>query len=89
MGFVVGVLLVMLLVGTIGALVFRQSWRRERIERLRDRARLRVIEGQMTMLRTALRINAAEQAARRRMHTVYDNNVFANSTAHEEPEAWR
>ena len=69
--------------------MFRQSWRRERIERLRDRARIRVIEGQMTMLRAALRLNAAEQAARRRMHALHERDVFANSTIHEEPDEWR
>lgn len=87
MGFLVGARL--LVAGGASALIFRQSWHKERIERLRDQARLKVIEGQMTMLRTALRVSAAEQAARRRMRTVYDNNVFANSTAHEEPEEWR
>jgi hypothetical protein len=65
MGFLVIGLVV---VGTVGAIAFRQSWHKERVERLRDRARLKVIEGQMTMLRTALRISAAEQATRRRMH---------------------
>jgi hypothetical protein len=79
----------LMVVGTVGTLVFRKSWHRERIERLRDRARLKVIEGQMTMLRTALRIGAAEHLARRRMHETSGNDVFTNSTAHEEPEAWR
>jgi hypothetical protein len=82
-------ILALVVVGTVGALVFRQSWHKERIERLRDQARLKVIEGQMTMLRTALRINVAEQAARRRMHQLHERDMFANSTAHEEPEAWR
>jgi hypothetical protein len=86
MGFLITALVV---VGTAGALVFRQSWRKEHIERLRDRARLKIIEGQMTMLRAALRISAAEQAARRRMHEVHDQDVFGNSTVHEEPESWR
>jgi hypothetical protein len=86
MGFLIIGLVV---VGMIGAAMFRQSWHKERIERLRDRARLKVIEGQMTMLRTALRIGAAEHLARRRMHEVHDNSVFAHSTTHEEPEEWR
>jgi hypothetical protein len=84
MGFLIIGLVV---VGAVGTLRFRRSWRRERVERLRDQARLKVIEGQMTMLRTALRISAAEHTTRRRMHQVHD--VFANSTAHEEPEEWR
>lgn len=85
MDFLVTVLLVAVVAS---GLIFRRSWRHERIERLRDRARLRVIEGQMTMLRTALRINAAEQVARRRMHEL-DQDVFSNSTVHEEPGSWR
>jgi hypothetical protein len=86
MGFLVGVLVA---AGVVGALVFRQSWQPERSERLRDRARLKVIEGQMTMLRAALRIGAAEHRARRRLHEVYGSDVFAHSTTHEEPEEWR
>jgi hypothetical protein len=85
MGFLV---VALLLIGIGGGLVFRQSWRRERIERLRDRARLRVIEGQMTMLRAALRLNAAEQAARRRMHALHHSDVFANLTDHENYRPW-
>jgi hypothetical protein len=86
MGFLVIGLMV---VGTVGALGFRRSWQREHIQRLRDQARLKAIESQMAGLRAALRISAAEQATRRRMHTAYNSNVFANSTAHEEPETWR
>jgi hypothetical protein len=86
MGFLI---LGLVVVGIAGAVVLRRSWHKEHIERLRDQARLKVIEGQMTMLRTALRINAAERATRRRMHAAYDSGVFANSTAHEEPEEWR
>jgi hypothetical protein len=86
MGFLV---IALVLAGMLGGLAFRRSWRRERVERLRDRARLKVIEGQMAMLRTALRIGAAEHLSRRRMHEAYGTDVFANPTAQEEPEDWR
>jgi hypothetical protein len=83
-------LIIILLVGaTVGGLMVRRSWRRQRLEQLRDQARLKVIETQMAGLRAALRINAAEHATRRRMHTMYDRDVFSNPTLHEEPEAWR
>jgi len=86
MSFLIMVLLVAIVAG---GLVFRRSWHKEQSERLRDQARIRVIETQMAGLRAALRIGMAEHATRRRMHTMYDRDVFANSTAHEEPEDWR
>jgi len=83
-------LAIVLVVGVvIGGLMVRRSWRRQRLEQLRDQARLKVIETQMAGLRAALRINAAEHATRRRMHTMYDRDVFTNSTLHEDPETWR
>ena len=74
---------------TVTGLAFRQSWRRERVERLRDQARLKAIEAQMAGLRATLRISAAEQVARRRMRELHHRDLFANSTIHEEPEQWR
>ena len=82
MGFLV---VVLLLAGTVGGLIFRQSWQRERTERLRDHTRLRVIEGQMAGLRAVLRLNAAEHVARRRMLAeLQSHDPFANRTDHEE-----
>jgi hypothetical protein len=86
MGFLVMVLLVAVVAG---GLVFRRSWKRERVDRLRDQARLKVIEAQMAGLRAGLRVNVAEHATRRRMHDLHDRDLFANSTLYEEPEAWR
>ena len=62
-------LLVGLLVAAIvvtGGLITK-GLRRERVERLRDQARLRVIEGQMATLRALLRIEAAEHVIRDRL----------------------
>jgi hypothetical protein len=72
------------LVATAG-LVLRYRYRQGRINRLRDDVRLRVIEGQMAALRAALRIQVAEHVIRQRMR----DDVFRNSTLHEEPDLWR
>ena len=76
------------LVATAG-LVLRYRYRQGRINRLRDDVRLRVIEGQMAALRAALRIQVAEHVIRQRMQAVYNDDVFANRTSHEEPDLWR
>jgi hypothetical protein len=68
-----------------GGLVIRYWHQQGQVARLRDRARLKVIEGQMATLRASLRIQIAEHAARRQMQ----QNLFANSTIHEEPEQWQ
>jgi hypothetical protein len=43
------------------------GFRRDRVERLRDQARLRVVEGQIAALRALLRIEAAEHVIRARV----------------------
>lgn len=86
MGFLVFLLLLAVIAG---GLFIRARLRRDQVERVRDRARIKVIEGQLAMLRTALRVGAAEHLARRRMHEMHDDSVFTNSTAYEEPEAWQ
>ena len=72
-------LVIVLLLAAVasGTLAWRW-WRQERIERLREQARLQVVEGQMATLRAALRISAAEHATRRQMHTEF---VQADATA--------
>lgn len=61
------VLLAIVAVSALSGLWLAKWWRQDRIERLRDRARLQVIEAQMTGLRAALRIQAAEHRTRQRM----------------------
>jgi hypothetical protein len=51
------------------------GFRRERAARLRDQARLRVIEGQMAALRTLLRIEAAEHVIRTRLAEAQRRNL--------------
>ncbi len=86
-----GFLVVMLLIGLASGGVFAwRWWQREKVQRTRDRARLRAIESQMAAMRTLLRIGAAEHVARLRMRTeVWRCDPFANPTLHEEPETWR
>lgn len=64
------VILVFFILGVlfIGGLLFADSWQAERVSRVRDQARLRAVEAEMAGLRAALRIQAAEQATRQRMH---------------------
>jgi hypothetical protein len=64
-------LLVVLIVIVGGGLLLADWWRREEGELVRDRARLRVVEGQLATLRAALRIQAAEHLARQRMHAEF------------------
>lgn len=61
--------LVLLLLAVVfgGGLVIRVWLHGERIERVRDRARIRVIEGQLAAMRACMRISAAEYATRRRL----------------------
>lgn len=84
-----GFLVLALVTGAAIVGLVRRSWRRRQAERLREQARIQVIESQMAGLRAALRISMAEHNTRKRMHQVHDRDVFANSTLHEEPEQWR
>jgi hypothetical protein len=65
-----------LLVGLLGVTTVvtgglaMKGLRRERRERLRDQARLRVVEGQLAALRALLLIGAAEHVTRARMREV-------------------
>jgi Tfp pilus assembly protein PilW len=79
-------LLLGLLIGSVvaGGLVLRYWHQQDRIARIRDRARLKVIEGQMAALRVALRIQVAEHVVRQRMQPMHGDDVFRNSTNHEE-----
>lgn len=88
MGFlVVSLALVAIIVGGF----FAWRWiEAGRVQRGRDRARLRVIEGHLAALRAMLRIGQAEYLTRRRMQTeMHRRDVFANPTIHEEPDEWR
>lgn len=49
--------------------------RRDRVERLRDQARLRVVEGQIATLRALLRIEAAEHVVRARVAEAQRRNL--------------
>jgi len=60
-------LLLLVTVAIISGGLAMHGLHRERVERLRDRARLRVIEGQMAALRALLRIEAAEHVIRTRL----------------------
>lgn len=62
-GFVV-VLLLCLVLGGIFAWCW---WQDEQAERIRDRARLTVIEGQLASFRALLRLDVAEHLARQQM----------------------
>ena len=74
----------LLLVGlpTGGWLVLRQ-YQRVRLQRIRDEARLRVVENQLAALRAALRISVAEHVVRRAM-AMPGRDLFENRTDHEE-----
>lgn len=76
-----------LVIGTTGLLAGR-SHRRRVIERLRDQARLSVLESQLAAMRAALRIRGVEGATRRRMLSA-QRDVFANPTTYQEPDEWR
>lgn len=80
-------LLLGLLIGSVvaGGLVVRFWHQQGQVARIRDRARLKAIEGQMATMRTMLRIQLAEHVTRQRMQ----QDVFANSTLHEEPDQWQ
>jgi hypothetical protein len=84
MGFLV-FLLLLAVIAVVGLLI-RARLRHDQVERVRDRARLRVIEGQLAMLRAALRIGAAEHLARRRFMAMRASDPFEHRTDHEE---WR
>jgi hypothetical protein len=87
MNFLVYVAAPLLLVGLMtGGWLIRRRYHRARIERLRDQARLRVVESQLGALRAALRISVAEHAMRRAM-AMQDRDLFTNRTDHEEYRA--
>jgi hypothetical protein len=81
-----GVLMGLLVAGVIaGGLVVRHWHRYDRIARLRDQARLRVIEGQLAALRAALRIGASEHETRQALRDeLRQVDFYRNSTEHEE-----
>jgi hypothetical protein len=73
-----------------GAYMLRGFLEQQRHQRVRDQARLRVIENQLAGLRAAQRIRAAEHAARQRLRRLSVlPDPLTNSTLHEEPEEWR
>lgn len=87
MGFLSFVLVPLLLVGLLtGAWLIRQQHRRARVQRIRDQARLKVVESQLAALRAALRISVAEHVVRRAM-AMQSRDPFANRTNHEEYRA--
>jgi len=81
-----GFLIPILIIATMsGVLWLARRQRRNRLDQLREQARLKVVEAQMASMRAALRIQAAEYLARRRMQTYADDrDPYINSTAHEE-----
>jgi hypothetical protein len=83
MGFLVCSVGLLLLV-IVGGLLMWGWLRREHVERSRDQARLRVVEGQLAMLRGLLRIEVAEHLARRRLMAMQSRDPFENRTDHEE-----
>lgn len=60
-------LILLTIVAVVSGGLAMHGLRQERAERLRDRARLRVVEGQMAALRVLLRIEAAEHVIRTRL----------------------
>lgn len=87
MGSLVAVLALLLFVGLLtGACLIRRQYQRARVQRIRDQARLRVVENQIAGLRAALRISVAEYMARRAM-AMQSGDPFANRTDHEEYRA--
>lgn len=91
MGFLVLALVVLAIgVGLLGGLVLGDRYEDSAATRLKERGQLKVIHGQLAALQSALRIETAEHTARRRMQDELNaQDVFANSTIHEEPELWR
>jgi hypothetical protein len=72
--------LVVLAASCLSGLWLAKWQRQDRIERLRDRARLQVIEAQMAALRAALRIQATEHFARKQMQRLYNTDPFGSSS---------
>jgi uncharacterized membrane protein YciS (DUF1049 family) len=70
----------------VGVWLIGRLYRRARVQRIRDQARLRVVENQIAALRVALRISVAEQVVRRAMARP-SRDPFANRTDHEEYRA--
>ena len=68
-------LVLLALVAVVSGGLVLHGLRRERLERLRDRARLRVVEGQMAALRALLRIEAAEHITRTRLAEAQRRNL--------------
>ena len=68
-------LVLLALVAVVSGGLALHGLRRERVERLRDRARLRVVEGQMAAFRALLRIGAAEHVTRTRLAEAQRRNL--------------
>jgi hypothetical protein len=68
-------LILLATVAVLGSGLTIRGLRRERVARLRDEARLRVIEGQMATLRALLRIEAAEHLIRTRLAEAQRRNL--------------
>lgn len=84
MGFLIFALALLLFVGLLsGTWLTRRQYRRARVQRIHDQARLRVVENQIAGLRAALRISVAEHVVRRAM-AMQSRDPFANHTDHEE-----
>ncbi len=73
--------LLLLVALLIGIWLIRRQYRRTRIERIREQARLRIVESQIAALGAALRVSVAEHMARRAMQS---RDLFENRTDHEE-----
>lgn len=69
-----------------GTWLTRRQYRRARVQRIRDQARLKVVESQIAALRAALRISIAKHVVRRAM-AMQSRDPFANHTDHEEYRA--
>lgn len=84
MGSLVFVLALLLFVAAVSVAAFlKRQYRRTRVQRIRDQARLKVVENQIAGLRAALRISVAEHVVRRAI-AMQGRDPFANSTDHEE-----
>jgi hypothetical protein len=69
-------LVLLALVAVVSGGLVLHGLRRERLGRLRDRARLRVVEVQMATLRALLRIEAAEHVTRTRLAEAQRRNLI-------------
>ncbi len=84
MGFLGFALALLLLIGlVVGAWLAKRQYQRSRVQRIRDQARLKAIEGQLAGLRAALRISVAEHTVRRAM-AMQGRDRFADRADHGE-----